>query len=102
MDIATIREIVKNVTYKPRWRFDVDHAIALSGYALTCRTKVADVDNPNKEIVISLTHHIRFDADEKEVLYCIHHVTRTLEEHEMCEWLRYKGEFIRKPHPLDG
>lgn len=111
--LERVRGIVKKITYKPGWRFNV-----ASRYFDYQPTRPWDIDR----VIITITApmpNLNGDGTTVDVIsqkqieclqlermkdedildYWITHCILDLEKHEMDEWLKFDGFHVREPHP---
>ena len=94
-------KFLQDFTYKPNWRFTAVEGGIYPGIYIQMRVPNSrrDVFNPNDTVLISKTVNVpdSWVSEEFALDYlksCIGH----LEDHEIDEWIRYKGELVFDPH----
>lgn len=105
-DLARLRMIVGQVTYKPGWEFRLDILYESSlhvSVVLRVTHREKDVGS-DKEVFLSLAIGFMFEEvqgiDDKEfVERYVYRLIRDAELHELDEWLKFRGEHLHEPHP---
>lgn len=99
-----LREQVARFTYKPNVTLRVDYADWAAAWILTARGMFPDANDPDKQTMVARTK--AFDVigakrcinDPTYLRYEIQWLLTKLEIHELDEWLKFDGDFVRAPH----
>lgn len=100
MRIQEIEEICRNVSFAPMLRITAAPVFLGGTVQLAIDGVVQDSNDPERRIRIrySRQFHLAEFRDEKTALIMIQYLVRDYVEHEMAEWLKYKGVRLRDPH----
>lgn len=96
-------ECIRQFTYKPNWRFtyydDFTPMVQIDMRVMDSRQPAPD---PRKTVVVNqkLSLPPRWHGEEYALDF-IRSVIRKMEDHEVDEWIRYRGELVFDPHKED-
>ena len=101
MDVEEIADIIRAITYKKGWYFNLD----ISGSRLYVQVCI-DTDCEIAYDMIAKKniawkggkHFLSSHMCRQEIVGTVFGAIRSAEEHEMKEWFRYKGASIYNPH----
>lgn len=104
MTFAELCEIVARITYKPAWVVKVYDVQPDTAYQITLNYQTTDsggeADGP---ITISSTTLIPYESlthlQSAAIVTEVRRLILRAELHEVDEWLRYRGEQVKNPHP---
>lgn len=111
-EVTTWEAFFKNFSYKPNCEFDYTHDIDFDRHRLVITMRVPDSRRPlpksefdvmgrkqviplvpiNKTVMLGPWHGEEYAKDH------IRFHIRDMEDHEIDEWFRYKGELVFDPH----
>lgn len=95
MNVKEARRLVKKISYKPEWTFEVN-----KNGAIMASSFVLDVDDRTSQaetfIIVETS-----DDDAKEIISKLRSAILFIEHHEMDEWFRIDGIPVVDPHPKD-
>jgi hypothetical protein len=98
---AEIRSLLRRITYKPGYVYDLDLSRPIPALLLYQMNRP---DSRGGDIPINLVCRYEIATEtlarsnEAQLLEHISNQALWLEQHEMCEWLRLDGQLIHKPH----
>lgn len=98
-----VRNILRDVTYKPGWRFQARPPITPgAGVAIALVAEVPDVGNPERPVEVGATRHLgpmlEGEGIEREVLWTVEALIQSIESHERDEYLKVRGDPVHPPH----
>jgi hypothetical protein len=104
--LRRLRSILAGVTYKPSFSIEAESVEGrTSEICLMVSMRAPDVETGNETVVFRVKSIWDFEladmSDLSIVENCILSIIRDMEEHEMREWLKYKGICVRNPHPQE-
>lgn len=93
-------ELLAEFEYKPGWTFDLSREVLPNRIFLRATFHAPDSRNPSRKVPVMGTFYTSPDQAAmpeyfwRWLYYCI----GTMEDHEMNEWFRVRGELIYDPH----
>lgn len=105
-------EFFRNLNYKPNWDFDLQRFVEYSEARVIMTMRVPDSRKPvpqsefnlmgQRQVIplVPITKTVLlgpFHGEEYAKDYIRFHI-RDMEDHEIDEWFRYKGELVFDPH----
>lgn len=111
--LVTVQGVIDKISYKPEWTFRCglspvsdDIEVRMTFNAKDSTGKRIGYDPVILSIRISYEIILRAKNAEEYVKETIFHSIRTMEMHEIDEWLKYNGVHVNDPHPerkiIDG
>lgn len=105
-------DFFKNFSYKPNWEFDYAHDIDFDRKRVVITMRVPDSRAPLPDVeqlrwgvrktipLVPITKSVRLDPwhGEEYAKHLMRSHIREMEDHEIDEWFRYKGELVFDPH----
>lgn len=103
--MSSWEEFFNNFSYKPNWTFSlwkedyyVDDKVFKSFVFLKIEMKVPDARQEGSERIVGNNITLEPWMGEEFAKNLIRDCIRRMEEHEINEWFRYKGELVFDPH----
>lgn len=100
-----VTEIFKRIKYKPRSKIytitsDPMYENPRSVVMFRVSHPVIDVNPPHEEIEVIVNGELELDHlhDEQYVIAKVYEAIKTLQLHEIDEWLRFDGHRLTEPH----
>lgn len=105
MTILEAIEIVDKITYKPKSMLQASWHLHIGYLEIRILQMMRSLEYPYEEFTpIHLVCHIdelmlaNF-RDERDLIVFVRDQIRSMEEHEMNEWLKFEGKNVVDPHP---
>jgi hypothetical protein len=102
LSISEVQAIVRTITYKPFWHFDVQRLAWSEDYEFRIWYAAPDATGQKTEPVKITTSWLARPVDlrkKSNVVAVVVFLIKKAEEHERNEWLRIAGEHYSHPHP---
>jgi hypothetical protein len=100
MTFAEVESFVARITYKPQSTLTVWKNSSCDGISLLFTKYVVDVADNSRVIPLVNSYSSTYlPRDQEELIHMINTVVRTLELHEINEWLKLDGRCVVEPHP---
>lgn len=95
-----IDRVVRRIAYKPGWSFTVSIGETAARYAPMLTVVCETIDARDQKTPLTIKHEQLLNpiTDEPNLLRIIRSVVRTIEAHEIDEWLKCDGEHVSAPH----
>lgn len=94
MKRAELERLVRQIRYKPGWRFGVDD----SGDIVVSARVRDSYSRTRRGVTVYSYTVVQSDMSERDVLQGIIDAVEALEFHETREWFRYRGTRPFNPH----
>ena len=100
--IARTEKLLKEITYKPKWRFSVASSPDWLSPTAEVRIfmRVPDViTHIEGDVAYPVFFQMDRDWSDEEIVHKVMWGVKTLETHEIREWFKWKGVNVEDPHP---
>lgn len=97
------KEFFENFAYKPNWRFDLEdwgHELRLRIQMRVPNSRVSDESGVHPPTLVSKAVLLDSWMGEEYAKNYTRAVIQNMENHEIDEWFRYKGELPFDPHEV--